>query len=161
MIISETVLKGCRKKTLEVSYGKFLVVRAFVVVLSFNSLYEMDTRGIAMKSKSVGFMVCTLMLSTFSGTVLANGGALRFSGQMVATGCDVLPMTGQSGVDHGQQMPLAQHVTLVVDTRRVACGERFVPFQAVYGVVHEGQANVSAVPAISPAAHGLVTLTYQ
>jgi type 1 fimbria pilin len=108
-----------------------------------------------MKGKTVGLMLCSVVLFSVGTGASANGGVISFKGQMVTTGCEVRPQPAGQSFEGTQQVQVSAHLTLAVGTDRNACSDPLIPFTATYTTLTTEQ-----TPGITQGA-GVVTLTYQ
>jgi hypothetical protein len=112
-----------------------------------------------MKGKAVGFMLCSVVLTSFASGASANGGVISFKGQMVSTACEVRPLSDARSLEDTQQVQVSAHITLAVNTYRNACSDDLIPFSATYTALPASPAEGVAVDRSSDS--GVVTLTYQ
>lgn len=111
-----------------------------------------------MKGTAVSFILFSLVLFSLGAEASANGGVIRFRGQVVNTGCEVRSLSDQQSFKDVQHVQVSSHITLAVDTYRNACSDS-VPFSAVYTPLASGADGGISVDKDSNS--GIVTLTYQ
>jgi len=107
-----------------------------------------------MNGKIVSLSVLLLMAGSFNVQAANNSGQIRFSGEIVESGCEVgTPATGHVGPD-SRLLKVSSAVNLNVDTAANACRGGRVPFSASY------QPLASSVATRQSATQGVVTITY-
>jgi type 1 fimbria pilin len=104
-----------------------------------------------MTIKTVGFILLSVAILTFSAEILASGGTLKLKGKISNGSCDVR-VSSEAGSFHNPRMiQVSPRITLALDINSYACKGDVVVFRS----------HFEAVAGDDKPVVGVVTLTYQ
>lgn len=109
-----------------------------------------------MKGKTLGLMVCSVLLFSVATGASAIGGNISFRGQVVNSTCEVRRPSSTETPEQAQRLRVAANVMLVVETRDNVCSHDLLPFSTQYNVLQTVNPRVAA-----STESGVVTLTWQ
>ncbi len=107
-----------------------------------------------MNGKIVSLGVLLLVVGSFNVTTVHGAGQIRFSGQIVESGCEVgTQAPGNVGPDN-RRLEVSSVLNLNIDTAANACRDDRVPFSVSY------QPLASSVATRQTTGQGVVIITY-